>query len=205
MAAKRVERERMENEKVALYLGLVHYPVLNRHGDVIASAVTNLDLHDLARLTRTYGLPGCFVITPLQDQQALVAELLDHWRAGEGKNVHPDRDDALRSLRVVDTIDEAAAGIEREWGQKPAIWASSASTGDDRIDFIRASGKLDPAEGPKLLLLGTAWGLVDDILASADEVLEPINGMDEFNHLSVRCAAAIMVDRLLNGRCQLNG
>ena len=37
-------------------IALVHYPVLDRRGDVVTSAVTNLDVHDLARLSTTYVL-----------------------------------------------------------------------------------------------------------------------------------------------------
>jgi len=54
-----------------LYVALVHYPVLNRKGEIIASALTNLDLHDLARTARTYNIPSCYIVTPLKDQQAL--------------------------------------------------------------------------------------------------------------------------------------
>ena len=49
-----------------LFLALIHYPVLNRMGDIIASAITNLDLHDLARSCRTYGVPACYIVTPLR-------------------------------------------------------------------------------------------------------------------------------------------
>ena len=50
---------------------------------MIASAVTNLDLHDIARAARTYAVDGVYVVTPLEDQRALVerlpgADLLSH-------------------------------------------------------------------------------------------------------------------------------
>ena len=54
-----------------------------------------------------------------------------------------------------------------------------------------------PLTGAVALLLGTAWGLAPEILAGADGVLPPINGVTGFNHLSVRSAAAIFFDRLL--------
>jgi hypothetical protein len=50
---------------------------------------------------------------------------------------------------------------------------------------------------PTLLLLGTGWGLTEEILAQSDHVLEPIMGRTDYNHLSVRSAAAIVFDRLL--------
>ena len=53
---------------------------------MIASAVTNLDLHDIARACRTYGVNGYYVITPLEDQQVLVAAdsqpLVDRGKGG---------------------------------------------------------------------------------------------------------------------------
>ena len=39
-----------------LYLALVHYPVVNRRGEVIVSALINLDLHDIARAAKTFGV-----------------------------------------------------------------------------------------------------------------------------------------------------
>ncbi len=41
-----------------IYIGLVHHPVRNRHGETVATAVTNLDIHDIARAARTYGIRG---------------------------------------------------------------------------------------------------------------------------------------------------
>jgi hypothetical protein len=48
-----------------------------------------------------------------------------------------------------------------------------------------------------VLLFGTAWGLADEILEAADHRLAPINGKGAYNHLAVRSAVAIILDRLL--------
>ena len=48
-----------------------------------------------------------------------------------------------------------------------------------------------------LLLFGTAWGLHDELLETVDYVLAPIAGRNGYNHLSVRTAAAIIMDRLV--------
>jgi hypothetical protein len=45
--------------------------------------------------------------------------------------------------------------------------------------------------------LGTGWGLTEECFSAADFILEPIAGNGSYNHLSVRSAAAIMLDRLL--------
>jgi hypothetical protein len=179
----------------------VHYPVVNRRHEVIASAITNLDLHDLARLTRTYDLPGCFIITPLQDQQELTRQLLSHWRDGVGRELHPQRWQALERLRVVDDIAAARAEIEAEAGSSPVMWATSASPTGSALSHRRARQQLlNSASQPAvahLLLLGTAWGLSSSVLEACNAVLEPVCGTSFYNHLSVRCAAAILVDRLV--------
>jgi hypothetical protein len=51
-----------------------------------------------------------------------------------------------------------------------------------------------------LLVLGTGWGLTPEILSRGDVYLEPISGVESYNHLSVRAAAAIMLDRLRGAR-----
>jgi hypothetical protein len=181
-------------------MALVHYPVVNRHHEVIAAAITNLDLHDLARLARTYDLPGCFVITPLQDQQRLAKQLLSHWCEGIGRELHPHRRQALERLRIVDDIEAARATIAAETGMTLVVWATSANPAGATLSHREARRALrDPRTrqtAVHLVLLGTAWGLTPGVLATCDAVLDPIHGGSEYNHLSVRCAAAILVDRL---------
>ncbi len=180
-----------------LYLALVHHPVVNRKGEVVASAVTNLDLHDLARTARTYDLPACFIVTPLEDQQALICELISHWCEGVGREMHPDRAQALDLLRIEASIEGACRAIERETGTKPQLWATSARQSTRGLGVSDARGQLAKSEAPVLLLFGTAWGLAPSVLQGADGLLEPIRGKGDYNHLSVRCAAAILLDRLL--------
>jgi hypothetical protein len=173
---------------------------LNRKGETIASAITNLDLHDLARAARTYEIPACFIVTPLKDQQVLANRLLGHWCEGVGKELHSDREEALRRLRVVDSIEVAKSEIEASCGQSPTVWATSARELSGALAHRRARQWLADAiqtGSPCLLLLGTGWGLAPSVLDEADAVLESIRGIDGYNHLSVRCAAAILMDRLI--------
>jgi hypothetical protein len=51
-----------------------------------------------------------------------------------------------------------------------------------------------------LLLFGTGWGMTEELFDSADYVLEPIKGHGEYNHLSVRSAVSIYMDRLFGRR-----
>ncbi len=175
--------------------------MVNRHQEVIAAAITNLDLHDLARLARTYDLPGCFIITPLEDQKVLAEQLISHWCKGIGREFHPHRWQALERLRIVESIGAAQETVAEETGVTPVLWATSAKPGAAALTYRQARQSLHH-EGcnqakPHLLLLGTAWGLAPGVLTMCSSVLEPIAGASDYNHLSVRCAAAIMVDRLV--------
>ena len=49
---------------VVIAVVLVHHPVVDKNGDTIAAAVTALDLHDIARVAKTYGLAAFYVVTP---------------------------------------------------------------------------------------------------------------------------------------------
>ncbi len=112
-----------------LYLALTHYPVLNRMGDTIASAITNLDLHDLARACCTFGVPACYIVTPLEDQRALAGRLTKHWIEGVGGEILPERREALKLLKVVESISAAIEDLVRKDGSAPVLWATSAKVG----------------------------------------------------------------------------
>ncbi|MBI9083565.1 MAG: RNA methyltransferase [Desulfobacterales bacterium] len=177
-------------------MALTHYPVVNKNGDTIASAVTNLDLHDIARAARTYGLRRFYVITPLEDQQRLIKRIVDHWVCGVGGKTNPARREALALIGICDDIQGAVEDIRQETGLTPNVVVTCARPGPARISFASFREKL-AAGKPHLLVLGTAWGLSETLITTADYVLEPIQGGTDYNHLSVRCAAAIMLDRLL--------
>jgi hypothetical protein len=181
-----------------LYLALVHYPVLNRKGEIIASSVTNLDLHDMARTARTYEVPACYIVTPLQDQQVLIKRLLSHWCEGIGKELHPDRQEALKGLKIADDIAGVKEDIRAECGEYPLVWATTAADRSGNLAHRQARRLLANAQRPHLLLFGTAWGLAPAIIEDVDAVLGAIKGRGDYNHLSVRCAAAILIDRLLH-------
>jgi hypothetical protein len=183
---------------VPLYLALVHYPVLNRKGEIIASAFTNLDLHDMARTARTYEVPACYIVTPLQDQRVLIKRLLDHWCEGVGKELHSDREEALKRLKIADDIVAVKEDIRAEWGESPLVWATTAREHSGALTHRQARRRLARAQRPYLLLLGTGWGLAPAAISDADAVLGAIKGRGGYNHLSVRCAAAILMDRLLH-------
>lgn len=179
-----------------VHVALIHYPVLNKNGGVIASAVTNLDLHDIARSARTYGVKTFYVVTPLRDQQALVKRIVSHWTGGVAAYNNPARKAALETIRIVETVADAAADIRRQFGRGPEIVATTARPIPGAIGFDMLRQRLRQPD-PLLVLFGTAWGLAETVVASADYTLAPLKGASDYNHLSVRSAAAIVLDRLL--------
>jgi len=179
-----------------LHLALVHYPVLDKNDATIASAVTNLDLHDIARAARTYGVSGYHIVTPVADQHELVSSLRSHWVEGHGATYNPKRRQALELVELHENLPAAIVGIERSEGVRPRVVVTSARFADSSLSFSQLRRHLHRGQ-VILLVLGTGWGLAPECVASADDRLEPIDGPTDYNHLSVRSAAAIMLDRLL--------
>lgn len=183
-----------------------HYVVL-MHADVLVgperqpgtTSVTSLDIHDIARSARTYGLASFFIVTPLQDQQKIVNQLLSFWKAGHGIEYNPSRHEAVRHVDICTNFQEVVDHIERIEGKKPLCIATSAryKAYDDRAISFADQEKVWAHERPVLLILGTGRGLTDDLIARVDYTLLPIHGFSEYNHLSVRSAAAIIFDRWL--------
>ena len=121
-----------------LYTGLVHYPVYNKNREKIASAVTNLDLHDISRVSRTYGVKTFFVITPLTDQQDFTKSLINHWKSGFGASYNVDRKEAIEVIEITASIEAATNKIADNEGEKPVIIATCASEVKDAITFSKA-------------------------------------------------------------------
>lgn len=177
-----------------LYLGLVHFPVLDKEGRSVAVSLTNLDIHDIARAAKSYGIGGFHPITPLADQRALLNTLLYHWTQGPGSRSNPDRAAALGLTRPASSLEEAATAVENLCGQPPWIVGTGArSTPTISIKALRSLLQSRPV----LLLLGTGQGLAPEILECCNDLLPPIRPLGRYNHLSVRSAAAIFLDRIL--------
>ncbi len=161
--------------------------MVDKNGETIASAVTNLDLHDIARACRTYGVRGYFVITPLTDQTVLVNRILEHWTAGAGGRYNPKRRQALELVRVKASFAETLAAIATGEGCRPITVVTTARRNTGNLSYQRLRGMLNDST-PVVLVLGTAWGLSDDFMAEADYTLDPLAGAGTYNHLSVRSA-----------------
>ncbi|MCF8104621.1 MAG: tRNA (guanosine(37)-N1)-methyltransferase TrmD [Desulfohalobiaceae bacterium] len=177
-----------------LYLGLVHYPVLDKRNKTTAVSLTNMDIHDIARVSCSYGLGGFYVITPLQDQQELARTLVKHWREGAGKKANPDRVRAMESVEIAADLRESLTRIEDRCGRPPKLVATSAR-GQGSMTWKDLRTVL--YKEPVFLLLGTGYGLAPEVIQGVNEVLPPLRAGSPYNHLSVRTAAAVTVDRIL--------
>ena len=174
------------------YIALIHYPVL-REGSVITSSITNLDIHDISRICATYGLGGYFIVHPDEKMRSIARKLAGHWIEGEGKNQNPDRHEAMKVLKIVKDIDEAVESIVSVQKQIPLIVGTTARKKENSVSVSHLKKKKNE---PILILFGTAGGIDDKYLESLDLILEPIEVGSGYNHLSVRSAVSIFVDRL---------
>ncbi|MBW2526838.1 MAG: RNA methyltransferase [Deltaproteobacteria bacterium] len=182
-------------------LALIHHPVRDRQGAPSTTTITTLDLHDLSRAAVTYGLAQMFAVHPIEAQRQLALRIRQHWVEGSGGRRIPDRARALEALRVVASLEDACATLAPGQGRAGVeLWTTAAvARGAEVTPFAAARQRLAAARRPVLLCFGTGWGLTDDLCAAADLRLEPITGSSrsDYNHLSVRAAAAIVLDRLL--------
>lgn len=188
----------------AVYAALVHHPVRSRDGAVITSAITNVDVHDIARSARTYGLSGYFVVSPIAAQRLLVERILGHWREGAGARRVPERSDALARVEAVASIEAARARVAERQSVPPEAVRLVVTEARPELGLpARATAEVRAALAsgpPALILFGTAHGLHESVLRAADVVIEPIVGRGDYNHLSVRAAAAVTFDRLFGPR-----
>lgn len=183
-----------------VFLALLHHPVLDKNGQVVTTALTNMDIHDIARSACTYGVRRFFVVTPVRALRALSEKIIEHWETGFGSTYNLTRKEALALVAIEPDLDGTLVAIERATGQRPTIVATSARPAPDAISFAELRAHLDRATGPYLLLLGTGWGMAPEVLERADLRLPPLHGPTPYNHLSVRAAAAIILDRLYGTR-----
>ena len=167
-----------------VYVALLHYPVYDKNHVVVTTAVTNMDIHDIARSGRTYGIRGFYVVTPVKALQKLARKIIDHWEEGYGSHYNVTRKEALALARIRDTLDDVLIDIEQECGERPLLIGTSAKSGGRRTPFIELRDMLQKKTQPFLILLGTGWGLTEAIITKSDYVLEAIEGLTDYNHLS---------------------
>lgn len=182
-------------------IALVHHPVLDRTGARVTTAVTNLDLHDIARSAATYGLAGYHVVTPVESQREKADHIATLWQEEQKEW----RARALRLCTTTASVDESSAALARQYGATPVVAATSADPARfphaTRVTPEALVRELQGQPGvPLLVLFGTGWGLADAELTQVSRIITPISGRPAWNHLSVRSAVAILLDRLFGLR-----
>jgi len=177
-------------------VALVHWPCVDRAGELYATSVTNLDIHDIARSSRTYGVDAYYVVHPIKAQQELATAIARFWDDGKARDRNPDRTEALSRVRVVESLEAAISAETAELGSRPLVLSTSAKGGSGVWSYDEARHAI--ASGPgTLVVFGTGHGLAQQALDLTDALVAPIDGADDYNHLAVRSAVAIILDRLL--------
>jgi len=182
-----------------IYIALMHHPVYNKSGEVVTTAITNLDIHDIARTAKTYGLAGYYIVNPMAAQRELASRILSHWVHGFGAEYNPNRGEALGLVSVVGDLGEAVRELTARHGALPKVVATGARGRAGAASYGEMRDVLS-AGGPYIIAFGTGWGLTEEFMAGADIVLMPVEGIGGYNHLPVRGAVAIILDRLLGDR-----
>jgi hypothetical protein len=180
------------------YIALLHYPVYNRNRNVVTTAVANMDVHDIARTAHTYGIRRFYIITPIEAQRTLVRRILDHWLTGYGAAFNPARKEAFEIVAVGETLDTSLGEMSLLSGQVPKIVVTGARLSGPVSSFPAMRSRMEGDDTTYLFLFGTGSGLAEEVIARGDYLLEPIRGASDYNHLSVRSAVAIVLDRLLS-------
>ena len=181
---------------------LLHHPITNRSGETITTSVTNLDIHDISRSCRTFEVDHYYLVTPLIEQKAMVDRIIGHWGLPRSKEWHPDRFEALSRVQIVGSFEDVKTDLITRYPNLPLeVTMPDARPLPNQMGYreIRKKWELEPTPGTKIVVLGTGWGVSSEFYKEVHTYLGPIYGplgKDGYNHLSVRAAAAIILDRL---------
>lgn len=191
------------------YVAIMHAEIVvkgtGQPDRVGCTSVTSLDLHDTARSCATYGIKNMFMVSPLKDQQAIMRDLLAFWVSDEGKAYNLSRHEAVSRVVPIDSLAQTIELIKKQEGAAPLIITTSAKqhAHAKTIDYF-SQQTVWQLDRPVLFLFGTGHGLADHVIEQSDFLLVPVEGMTDYNHLSVRSAIAIILDRWLGLNPQKN-
>ena len=186
-------RKSLNNVSIAV----IHYPVYDKNGEIVATSVTNLEIHDIARTCMTFGIGLCYIVTPLVKQREIAGKLVDHWLNGYGATYNPVRSEALKKVRIVSDFDAMVRDIE---GDPLIVGTSSKERPGKTIGPGELLARMENRDKPVLIIFGTGWGLTEDVVGRCDKMLMPIKGKGDYNHLSLRVAIGIILDRIFGER-----
>lgn len=183
--------------KGTVFLALLHHPVYDKNKDIIKTSITNFDIHDIARSCRTFGIEKYILIHPTESQRFFAQRIIDHWKDGYGSVYNKTRKEAFSVVEMLPSLEDVLVYIKENYGSAPTTIATSAKQYKQTVSYPEMRNKIENTEGNYLIILGSGWGLHEDIMENCSYILEPINGPTTYNHLSVRAAGAIILDRLL--------
>src|SRR5262249_49140076 len=124
----------------------------------------------------------------------------------QSREYHPDRVEAVSLVRLAKSFDEVKAAIRAKHGQDPEVVLTDASlipslSTSSYADYRRELEARKGGSKPGCIVFGTGWGISDVFYPEVHRVLAPVYGPEGdqpggYNHLSVRSAVAIILDRL---------
>ncbi|MEW6057014.1 MAG: RNA methyltransferase [Bdellovibrionota bacterium] len=199
----------MPNSRL-IYVVLLHSPMVDRAGKEVTTAVTNLDIHDIARSCKTYGITKYFIVNPEVEQERMVRMILDHWKTEVSWIHHPSRAQALELVRFTRSFEEAFNEASLEGNGpvgRPFVVMPDAKDLEGAWSYRELREKLQKAElpgdengrlRPLMIVFGTGWGISPKFYDRVDRPLKPLrcSSQAKYNHLSVRAAAAVVLDRV---------
>ena len=179
----------------------VHYPVLDKRGEKSSTAITGMDIHDIARACRTYGIKKYLLVTPLAQQREMVKRITGHWTEGWGASYNPDRKEAFSTVKIFASVNKALDWVKEREKKEPYKIATTAKNHEGALHWLSLKREILLHDHSPVLIFGTGWGLHDEVMTRADAVMTPIiGGTDRWNHLSVRSAVSITLDRFFGWR-----
>jgi len=180
-----------------IYIGLVHHPVYNKNKEIVTTSLTNLDIHDIARTSKTFALKKYFIINPQPSQKEIFMRIKKFWQTDIAQEYNIARFNAFDIIEYVNSITEAKEIIKEKSTAEPKTFATSARNFPNCTGYDRTK-KIIAASNSCLILFGTAHGLTEEVMKNCDYIIEKIKGRQDYNHLSVRSAIAITLDRIIS-------
>lgn len=187
---------------MSVFIAVLHWPAMDRFGNKIITSFTTLDLHDIARPAKSYGIEAYYIAHPVDAQREIIQKQIDYWTSEENKEKQFTRYESVALVKLVYNYEEIIKDIKSKKGKKPIVIGTDARTYPNTIKYNYLASMIKESKDDFLIVFGTGYGIPKSLMDTFDYVLEPVYGFSDWNHLSVRNAAAIILDRLLSkNRC----
>jgi len=181
-----------------IYVALIHYPVFDKNKKIITSSIVPYDVVDISRASKTFGVKNFYIVHPFKNQRDTIKRVIKFWTEDRGSFYNKDRKEALKLVKIKKNLNEVVEDIKNIEKIEPKVILTSAKKSENSInyDFLKSI----ILKSPVIILFGTGWGIVKEKM-KYDYILEPILGFpedNEYNHLTVRSASSIILDRICN-------